>query len=347
MNNELNSESDYRENSTKPHFHFPFSFEQHFQPWYDDRRDYNTNAPSYYDYLAHINYYSTMLTDFVNELAKRKVLVKDTDSVNLEIVGDWLKQLEVTLSATVKLSSYSNKVIDGVTLGEINKQFTSIRNNAIKILNDGLYSPDFSSDINNLLSMINSLNEYILGVNDNLNNTINDLNNKIKKLNDGINGLDGKITDITELQKQTLQPPFTTIAGTLINVTKSGSVEDKYLSAGFSYAELESNGSIYQWIKLSFEGYNIPGSGTFLTFEKADLLSLGVTEEWLEGVRLLRALFTGFYDRFTNDIVTLVGDYDGSKLKFSVYSKTNFSGSKTKYDLLSNNSEIKTIITTL
>ena len=154
MNNELNSERDYRENSTKPHFHLPISFEQHFQPWYDDRRDYNTNAPSYYDYLAHINHYSTILTDFINELAKRKVLVKDTDSVNLEIVGDWLKQLEITLTATVKLSLYSNKFIYEVTLGEINKQFTSIRNNAIKILNDGLYSPDFSSYINNLLSMI-------------------------------------------------------------------------------------------------------------------------------------------------------------------------------------------------
>ena len=358
MNNEVNSERDYRDHSTKPHFHFPFSFEQHFQPWYDDRRDYNTNAPSYYDYLAHIHYYSTILTDFVNELAKRKVLVEDTDSVNLEIVGDWLKQLEVTLSATVNLSTYSNTVIHSAKLGEINKQFTSSRHNAIKILNDGLYSPDFTSDINNLLSMIMSLNEYILGVNDKLNNTINDfnnklnntindLNNKIKKLNDGINGLDAKIKDITQLQKQTLQPPYTTIAGTLHNVTKSGSVEDKYLSAGFSYAELESNGSLYQWIKLSFEGYDIPGSGTFLTFEKSDLLSLGVTEEWLEGVRIHRALFIGFYDRFTNDIVSLVGDYDGSKLKFSVYSKTNFSGSKTKYDLLSNNSEIKTIITTL
>ena len=23
-----------------------------YQPWYDNERDYNTNAPSYYDYLA-------------------------------------------------------------------------------------------------------------------------------------------------------------------------------------------------------------------------------------------------------------------------------------------------------
>ena len=187
----------------------------------------------------------------------------------------------------------------------------------------------------------------MLSVNDKLNNAIDDFNNKIKKLNDGINGLNGKIDDITQLQKQSLQPPFKTIEGTLTNVTKSGSVEDEYLKAGFSYAELESNGSLYQWIKLSFDGYNIPGSGTFLTFEKTDLLNLGVKEEWLNGVKIRRALFTGFYDRFTNDIVSLVGDYDGSKLKFSVYSRTNFSGSKTKYDLVSNNSEIKTIITTL
>ena len=34
------------------HFHpnflgFPFLFNGHYEPWFDDRKDYNTNAPSY------------------------------------------------------------------------------------------------------------------------------------------------------------------------------------------------------------------------------------------------------------------------------------------------------------
>ena len=35
---------DFEENKPYNAPHYPFSLEGHWQPWYDDRRDYNTNA---------------------------------------------------------------------------------------------------------------------------------------------------------------------------------------------------------------------------------------------------------------------------------------------------------------
>lgn len=74
---------DFEEN--KPYYapHYPFSLEGHWQPWYDDRRDYNTNAPSYYDYLSNFNQLVKSVVDFVNELAKRDVETEDTETIEL------------------------------------------------------------------------------------------------------------------------------------------------------------------------------------------------------------------------------------------------------------------------
>lgn len=63
--------------------HLPLSLEGHWQPWYDDRRDYNTNAPSYYDYLSNFNELIKSIVDFVNELAKRDVNTEDTETIEL------------------------------------------------------------------------------------------------------------------------------------------------------------------------------------------------------------------------------------------------------------------------
>lgn len=42
-----------------------------FRPFYDDIADYNTNAKSYYDYLARFNGFLSTFVDFVNDLALR------------------------------------------------------------------------------------------------------------------------------------------------------------------------------------------------------------------------------------------------------------------------------------
>lgn len=114
---------DFEEN--KPYFapHRPFSLEGHWQPWYDDRRDYNTNAPSYYDYLSNFNGLIKSIVDFVNELAKRDVKTENTSTVELIKATSWLVNdvNEIILKANVKLSRVTgNKLVikdDGLFVG--------------------------------------------------------------------------------------------------------------------------------------------------------------------------------------------------------------------------------------
>ena len=94
--------------------HLPFSLEGHWQPWYDDRRDYNTNAPSYYDYLSNFNELIKSIVDFVNELAKRDVNTEDTETIQLIKKTSWLVDgvNDIVLKANVKISKATgNKLV--------------------------------------------------------------------------------------------------------------------------------------------------------------------------------------------------------------------------------------------
>ena len=94
--------------------HLPLSLEGHWQPWYDDRRDYNTNAPSYYDYLSNFNELIKSIVDFVNELAKRDVNTEDTETIQLIKKTSWLVDgvNDIVLKANVKISKATgNKLV--------------------------------------------------------------------------------------------------------------------------------------------------------------------------------------------------------------------------------------------
>lgn len=99
----------------KPYYgpHLPFSLEGHWQPWYDDRRDYNINAPTYYDYLSNFNGLIKSIVDFVNELAKRDVKTEDTKTVELIKKTSWLVDgvNEIVLQANAKVSQTSGNKI--------------------------------------------------------------------------------------------------------------------------------------------------------------------------------------------------------------------------------------------
>ena len=94
--------------------HLPLSLEGHWQPWYDDRRDYNTNAPSYYDYLSNFNELIKSIVDFVNELAKRDVNTEDTETIQLIKKTSWIVDgvNDIVLKANVKISKATgNKLV--------------------------------------------------------------------------------------------------------------------------------------------------------------------------------------------------------------------------------------------
>ena len=140
---ENNNKIDFDEN--KPYLapHNPFTLEGHWQPWYDDRRDYSTNAPSYYDYLANFNHLIKSIVDLLNRVARRNVKVEDTPCIDMTKINDWIDEGGechtwhdvITLKADVVLSTYQKILqFDG-------KQYNL--SNAISCLATGLYASDY------------------------------------------------------------------------------------------------------------------------------------------------------------------------------------------------------------
>lgn len=134
---------------------YPFSMEGHWQPWYDDRRDYNTNAPTYYDYLSNFNHLIKSITELLNRVARRNINVEDTHCVDLTKIGDWLDEGGkchsysdvITLKADVILSTYQKAItFDG-------SEYTLA--NIISCLQTGLYSPDYMPLLNHLSDKLN------------------------------------------------------------------------------------------------------------------------------------------------------------------------------------------------
>ena len=140
---ENNNKIDFDEN--KPYLapHNPFTLEGHWQPWYDDRRDYGTNAPSYYDYLANFNHLIKSIVDLLNRVARRNIKVEDTPCIDMTKINDWIDEGNechtyhdvITLKADVVLSTYQKIInFDG-------KQYNL--SNAISCLTSGLYASDY------------------------------------------------------------------------------------------------------------------------------------------------------------------------------------------------------------
>lgn len=146
---------DFEENKPYNAPHYPFSLEGHWQPWYDDRRDYNTNAPSYYDYLSNFNHLIKSIVELLNRVARRNVQVEDTNCVDLTKINDWIDEGnachtwhdEIILKAEVILSTYQKAL-------EFDGQSYNIEN-AIECLPSGLYAPNYLPFLEKLLAKIN------------------------------------------------------------------------------------------------------------------------------------------------------------------------------------------------
>lgn len=138
--------------------HLPLSLEGHWQPWYDDRRDYNTNAPSYYDYLSNFNELIKSIVDFVNELAKRDVNTEDTETIQLIKKTSWLVDdvNDIVLKANVKISKATgNKLVsnsDGLYVETANIDDLKNRVTALE-RNFNTLQTSFNSHINDFNSL--------------------------------------------------------------------------------------------------------------------------------------------------------------------------------------------------
>ena len=203
---------DFEEN--KPYYapHYPFSLEGHWQPWYDDRRDYNTNAPSYYDYLSNFNHLIKSIVDLLNRVARRNVKVEDTNCIDMTKINDWIDEGDachtwhddIILKADVILSTYQRVIqFDG-------KQYNLL--NAISCLNTGLYASDYlpllealkdklNKEIQDRIEGDNLLNQKIENVKNDLTQAINNLRQEFNEYKNSNNSEVNKLKqEISQLK---------------------------------------------------------------------------------------------------------------------------------------------------
>lgn len=119
-----------------------FGDKRHFRPWYDDNADYNTNAKSYYDYIAYRIKQLDYIIQAINKLLDHNLQVEDTNTVDLEKIGDWLNKDDIeTLKAYVKISK------QGL--------------NATQAMEDGIYTKDLTPEIEKIRADLEKERAYL------------------------------------------------------------------------------------------------------------------------------------------------------------------------------------------
>lgn len=153
--------------------YLPWSFEGHWQPWYDDRRDYNTNAPTYYDYLAHQKFLSNEAIDLINRNARRNFYVTDTNSIDLTKKGDWVDNENPCTSKdwqpTKRERYYYDDIVEIVADLKVSTQkvavtiagMTQTCPNVLRVLTDGAFVPDYTAFIADLRNRVSSAESEI------------------------------------------------------------------------------------------------------------------------------------------------------------------------------------------
>lgn len=148
----------------------PRRYHRGYEPHYDSKADYNTNALSYYDFLARFIRWKNLVTKLVNRLLRRDVKTSDTPSITMKKDGDWISINEcydnyndvITLSADVNISK---SVTNFTTV--INGESTTIAvPNGTKINTDGIWSPDYQAVLNRFVSEINNIYNNIEEIGD-------------------------------------------------------------------------------------------------------------------------------------------------------------------------------------
>lgn len=132
-----------------------FGDKRHFRPWYDDDADYNTNAKSYYDYLGFRIAQLDAMIDAINKLLRRNIKTNQTNTVDLQKLGDWSTDDIITLLANVKVSHE--------TL------------NSIETRDDGLFVKNLKPLIDDLQRQVNEIKQELTTIKNDIQNIKNEL----------------------------------------------------------------------------------------------------------------------------------------------------------------------------
>ena len=182
------------------HNHLPFTLEGHWQPFFDDRRDFNTNANSYYEYLAHINYLLRSIVDLLNRANRRNIKVEDSKTIDITKTYDWISEDIannyhdiITLKADTKVSKETTqKVLD--------KTYDLV--NAIVLNDDGLYVADYLPVLTSILSDLSKLREDLTKETQDRISADNEIKNLLEKETQDRISADNDIKNLLENEKQ-------------------------------------------------------------------------------------------------------------------------------------------------
>ena len=197
------------------------AFKKSYLPSYNDLADYNTNAQSYYDYLAKFNKLLVLMVEYINELMKRKIEVEDTDTVDMTRVKNWINcyktcgNIEKNYDTVLKADVIFSK--ENVTYSTLRSGTQTLDNATYNL--KGVFTPNFKkildlfdNDINENLKKIlkniedikNHYNEFLQfkrktenDINE-INNKISIINNKLQKIENDINEINNKINLINQ-----------------------------------------------------------------------------------------------------------------------------------------------------
>lgn len=141
-----------------------------YSPYYDEQTDFQTNAKSYYDYLARFNASFKSIIDHVNNATGRGIEVNNDEYPVIELMkeGSWIdfdKENIITLSAKLNIDEGST------TTKEIDGERITVRN-GLKINPNGLYTPDVMTLLRSYDNWIKKLQNKIT-VLENNNNDVN------------------------------------------------------------------------------------------------------------------------------------------------------------------------------
>lgn len=256
--------------------HYPFSLEGHWQPWYDDRRDYNTNAPTYYDYLSNFNHLIKSITELLNRVARRNIEVEDTNCIDLTKINDWIDEGNachsyhdvITLKADVILSTYQRALnFDG-------KNYNL--SNAISCLDSGLYASDYLPLIQTLADKLNQtiadnndkfedLQDQINQINQeitNIKNTIENIQGDIINIKNDITNINNRIDDLTTFAAATIQPPLKVIEFNATSKLSDNGTNPPNKRHGIDFSSIDveyEKGKFrtYEYFKVGLSGYNL------------------------------------------------------------------------------------------
>ena len=111
-------------------------------PRYPDDADYQTNAPSYYDYLARYNKLLKIINEQIDLLKQREITFEDSDAITTKRIKTWkgLSSKLTTFISELKISNNNNTL----TLDNL-EPYNFNLTNGTKVLNDGVYSPDYEN----------------------------------------------------------------------------------------------------------------------------------------------------------------------------------------------------------